>query len=266
MSLIEIKNISAGYGKEHVIEEVSINMEAGELVGMLGVNGSGKSTFVKAICGILPHAGNVSVDGEEIEKLGQKAIAKKISYVPQRSGVSLDISVIDVVMMGFNPRLKIFENPGRDMYEKALEVISGVGLSGLEKHNFLQLSEGQKQLVIFARAMVGQGGFLVMDEPESALDFGIRQHMMSNVRKWVNEEKRAGLIVLHDTMLALNNCDRIILIKDKKIVGNIVPKTDTIDKMEEKLRLVYGDVGLVKTMSKSGADRLVMINENGYGE
>lgn len=262
MSLIEIKNISAGYGKVSVIEEVSIDIEAGELVGVLGANGSGKSTFVKAICGILPHAGSVSVDGEEIEKLGQKAIAKKISYVPQRSGVSLDISVIDVVMMGFNPRLKIFENPGRDMYEKALEVIGLVGLSGLEKHNFLQLSEGQKQLVIFARAMVGQGAFLVMDEPESALDFGIRQQMMSNVKKWVNEGNRAGLIVLHDTMLALNNCDRIILIKDKKIVGCIAPKTDTIDEMEEKLRLIYGEISLVKTRSKSGDERIIMLSEN----
>lgn len=259
MSLIKIGNISAGYKKENVIENITIEIKQGELVGVLGSNGSGKSTLAKAVCNILPHSGNVILDGQMIEKLRISQIAKIISYVPQHSGIGIDISVLDVVMMGFNSSLRLFERPNKSMMDQAKTIINELGLSEKADTNYMTLSEGQKQLVVLARALVGEGRFLVMDEPESALDFNIRYRIMKIVKKWIAEKSRAGLVILHDTMLALNNCDRLVLIKNKKIVGEIDLHNDTIEAMEDKLKLIYGDIRLLKVNGENTKDNLIMV-------
>ncbi|MCQ2520520.1 MAG: ABC transporter ATP-binding protein [Lachnospiraceae bacterium] len=259
MSLAEIRNITAGYDKENVLENVSFDINCGELVGVLGANGSGKSTLVKAVSNLLPHNGNVVVGEKTIENLKPYETAGIISYIPQHSGLNIDISVLDVVLMGFNSKLKILENPGREMLERAKATIELVGLKDKAESNYLTLSEGQKQLVILARALVSDGKLLVMDEPESALDFNVRYKIMSLVKKQIQGENRAGLLVLHDTTLALNNCDRLILLKDKKIVGIIDLHNDTIESAEEKLSLIYGEISLVKTAGKTGRESLIMI-------
>ena len=124
MSLMNIRNLTAGYGKENIVEDISFILESGGIIGVLGLNGSGTSTLIKAICNLLPHSGETVILDQALEKQKAKDIAKVISYIPQHSGITMDISVMDVVMMGFNARLKLWENPGKAMYEKAkLEVI-----------------------------------------------------------------------------------------------------------------------------------------------
>lgn len=259
MSMISVENISAGYSKDNVVEQISFSINEGELIGILGANGCGKSTLAKAICNILPHSGKVSVDGKKIEELKVSQVANIISYIPQHSGISIDISVLDVVMMGFNARLRLLERPGKDMEAQAKSIIESLGLGDRVYDNFLQLSEGQKQLVILARALVSDGNFLVMDEPESALDFNVRYKLMKIVRKWIDEGNRAGMVILHDTMLALNNCDRLLLLKDKQIVGTIDLNNDTIEAIENNIKTIYGDISLVKNVSKNGKENLIMV-------
>lgn len=262
MSLIEVKNISAGYGRELVLEDISFEINKGEIVGLLGVNGSGKSTFVKALCNIIPHKGDVVAMEKNTRKLSAKALAKIFSYIPQHSGISIDMSVLDVVMMGFNPKLRMLENPGKAMRERAIEVIEMVGLGDKLEKNYMYLSEGQKQLVILARALVSDGNLLVMDEPESALDFRVRYKMMSIIKNWIKSGDKAGLVTLHDTSLALNSCDKLILLKDKKISGTIDTKSDTIEEIEDKLSKIYGPVRLVKVENTSGKSSLVMVYDS----
>lgn len=261
MSLIKVNGLSAGYGKKNVIENISFEINPGEMVGVLGLNGSGKSTLAKAICGIIPHQGEVIIDETSTTNLSVSQIAKRISYVPQVSGIGIDISVFDVVMMGFNSRLGLFQNPTEDMKEKVISVIRRVGLNDLIDANYLMLSEGQKRLVILARALVSDGSFIVMDEPEGALDFSVRYKMMSCVRDWICGEKRAGLVILHDTTLALNSCDKLILIRDKKIVGLCDLKSDNIDAIEQQLRMIYGNVSLMRVQGKTSGD-YVMVYES----
>lgn len=259
MSLIKLEKITAGYGKTNVLEDISFEVNNGELVGILGTNGSGKSTLAKSICNILSHQGQVNIDGEIIEKLKPRSIAKLIGYIPQHSGISIDISVLDVVLMGFNPKLKLLENYSREMREKASRMVGLVGLADKIDTNYMLLSEGQKQLVVLARALVCEGKCLIMDEPESALDFSVRYKMMGIIRKWITEGDRAGLVILHDTMLALNNCDRVILLKDKKISGIIDTKKDTLETIEKELKKVYGNINLVKAKSRSGKESWTMV-------
>lgn len=268
MSLVQIKNITAGFGRNTVenpvLLDLSMELETGELVGLLGVNGCGKSTFAKAICNLLPHTGEVLVGGQSTSGLTQKQMANLISYVPQRSGIGIDISVKDVVLMGYNNRLNSFQSPDRQMEEEAEEILGQVGLQDRINTNYMLLSEGQKRLVILARALVSQGSFLVMDEPESALDFGIRHQMMSLARSWVSKEQRTGLVILHDINLALEHCNRIFLMRDKRIDSVLDLRKESMESiasMEEKLRRIYGKVQLVSIPGKMGNQRLVMVRD-----
>lgn len=261
ISVIRIDNICSGYTNENVIENISFDIKSGELVGILGSNGSGKSTLVKAICNILPHSGSVIIDEQRIEDISIPQIASLISYVPQKSGLNIDISVFDVVMMGFNSRLKLFEKPDKYMAIKATEVIELLGLKEKIHSNYLDLSEGQKQLTILARALVSDGKFIVMDEPESALDFNIRYNIIKIIKDWINNEVRAGLIILHDVNLALNNCDKLILLKDKSVINCIDLRNDSIDSIEEKLKIIYGDITISTVKGKNGKENLVMLFE-----
>ena len=206
MSFFAAEQICAGYGKEHVIEGISFQVEAGCVTGVIGANGSGKTTLLKALCGILPHKGNCKLGDTELERMSPRQIARLCSYIPQRSGISLDISALDVVLMGFNPRLGLLEQPSAAMVQKAVDELARVGLSGKEQINFQHLSEGQKQLCIMARTLVSGSQLLLLDEPESALDFRYRYQMLALLRDFVRDGKRAAIVTLHDPTQALNCC------------------------------------------------------------
>lgn len=265
MSILNVSNLRAGYDKKDIINNVSFSVNEGELVAVLGANGSGKTTLVKAICGMIPHSGECSVSGESVDKLKAKELARMCSYIPQQSGISIDISVINVVLMGFNPYLGLLQYPTARMKEKAYKVIEQVGLKGKAEDNYLSLSEGQKQLCILARAMVADSRLLLMDEPESALDFNVRYNVMEYIRSWISQEtdggKRAALVTLHDTNLALNYCDRLLLINDSTIADTVNIREDDISVIQEKLRIIYGSISIQSFTNKNGDRQLVMVRE-----
>lgn len=262
MSFFSADNISAGYYNGHVIKGISFALEPGQLAGILGANGSGKTTLLKAICGILPHTGSAALDGCALETLSARQIAKLCSYIPQRSGITIDISALDVVLMGFNPQLGLLEHPNSAMRAAAREALAQVGLAGKENMNYLHLSEGQKQLCILARTLVADSKLLLLDEPESALDFRYRYRMLETLRKWVGEKEHAAILTLHDPSLALNYCDQLLLLSDGKVLGTIYPHTDPLDKMEQMLSTVYGAISLQICNTRNGRSHLVMLKED----
>ena len=256
------QKICAGYGRSKVLHHVSFSLERGCLMGILGANGSGKTTLVKALCGILPHEGTCLLENTELETLTPKQIAKLVSYIPQRSGISIDISALDVVLMGFNPQLKLLEHPTNAMKEAALEALEWVGLGGKEDKNYLHLSEGQKQLCIMARTIVSGSKLLLLDEPESALDFRHRYRMLDMIRSWINSTRGGAVVTLHDPMLALNYCDNLILLKNGELLDILSPKEDSLEKMEQALSRIYGPVSLQVCRSRSGREILTMLKED----
>lgn len=261
MSFFCVNQLSAEYGKQHIVENITFSANAGCLVGIIGANGSGKTTLLKALCGILPHRGTCRLDGVTLEQLSARQLAKLCSYIPQRSGISIDISTLDVVLMGFNPYLGLLEKPTQSMKQTALQALTKVGLEGKENTNYLHLSEGQKQLCILARTLVTESKLLLLDEPESALDFRFRHQMLEIIRDWIVQHDSAAIVSLHDPALALNYCDRLLLLSDGKIVGDLSPKTDPLEDMEQKLGEIYGSVSLSRCVSRSGKDFLVMLKE-----
>lgn len=259
--MLEVNRLSAGYGKKEVLKDISFSLEGGQLVGLLGANGCGKTTLLKAICGILPHKGECLLDEARLEKLSEKEKGQLLGYIPQKSGISVDITLEEVVLMGFYARLKLLEQPGAVMRQKASEALKLVGLDGMEQRGFQTLSEGQKQLCILARTLVTDSRVLLLDEPESALDFEHRYQMMELLQNWSAEKKGLALITLHDPQLALNCCDRIVLVKDGTVSGILQPGCDDPADMTGKLSEIYGTVSLHAVKKASGETQLVMIKE-----
>lgn len=263
MSFFCVENLSAGYGKKCILRDLSFSLEPGTVIGILGANGSGKTTLIKAICGILPHEGSCLLEGMELESLSPRQIAKQVSYIPQRSGISIDISALDVVLMGFNPRLKLLEHPTKAMIASAREAFTLVGMADKENTNYLHLSEGQKQLCILARTIVSGSRLLLLDEPESALDFQHRYRMLDMIRNWTDRTGGGAIITLHDPALALNYCDRLLVLENGEILSILTPKEDPPEHMEQVLSQVYGQISLQICKTRTGREVLTMLKEDG---
>lgn len=262
MSFLSVNNIAAGYGRDDVIKDVSFNLDKGLVMGVLGANGSGKTTLLKAMCNVLPHKGVCTLDNTNLGELSVKRLAQLVSYIPQRSGITIDVSVLDVVLMGFNPQLGILEHPSSEMKKDALQIIEKVGLSGKESVNYQLLSEGQKQLCIMARTLVSSGKLLLLDEPESSLDFHFRYNMLSLVKNHVAAADCCAVVTLHDPTLALNYCDSLLILSNTGSANVLEMKNASTDIIEKELSKIYGNVSIHKCINRQGLSQIIMLKED----
>ncbi|NCB64263.1 MAG: ABC transporter ATP-binding protein, partial [Clostridia bacterium] len=214
MTDLVLDRVHVSYGTNEVVKGVSFQIHGGELCALLGLNGSGKSTLIKAVCGLLKcEAERLEVDGKSLLKLNERMRAQSIAYIPQRSGAASGLTVADLLLMGYNPWLGLLDRPTKEQRRAAVEMLDKVGLGGREEKLFDELSEGQKQLVIFARALVQNAPVMLLDEPDSALDFVNRHQLLGRMAELVREGGKAGLITLHDPNFAMAYCDRLLLLK-----------------------------------------------------
>lgn len=182
--MLEVKSLAFSYGNRPVFENVSFSLKKGEIMCILGPNGAGKSTLIKCIAGILkPAAGSVFIQGEDTASLGVRGIARHIGYVPQQNEVVFPFTVLDFVVMGRAPHLSIFSSPGAEDIKLAKESLAMVGISYLAERPVANLSGGQSQMVLIARALVQKPALLLLDEPTSHLDFGNQVLVLETVRK-----------------------------------------------------------------------------------
>lgn len=259
--LFKANSISAGYDAKLVIQDITFTLKSHTLTGLIGANGCGKSTLLKSIINQIKHEGICYLNGKGLESQSTRKRAKQISYIPQKSGISISLPVLEVVLMGFNPVLKLLETPSEKQKELARKALEEVGLKGYEEKDYLTLSEGQKQLALLARVLIEDTSLLVLDEPDSALDFQNRYYILKQLKNIVHTGNKAGILSLHDPTLALEFCDQLLLIKDKKCVGVLYPLKDTIEKMEKELKMIYGNVSLVFCEDKGGRRHLVLLWE-----
>ena len=243
---LEIDRLRAGYGKREVFGNVSFRVDRGMLTALLGANGCGKTTLLKVLCRDLPYEGSCRFEGEPLNAVPHRELARRISYIPQRSGVGISLPALEVVMMGFNPTLGLLERPSAAQRQRALESLAAVGLAERAGEDYQRLSEGQKQLCVLARAMVEDARLLLMDEPESSLDFRYRHRIMRLLSGLVSRSDRACLVTLHDPALALTYCKRLVLLKNGVCVAVLHPETDGLSRMEDALAEIYGPVRLIR--------------------
>lgn len=190
--MLEIKDAVFGYkGKERekiVLEGMSFRLNPGELLCILGANGAGKTTMYRTILGFMPLlGGTIQIDGMNIRKLGKEQLAKKIAYVPQYHTPPFPYSVFDVVLMGRGAHVSRFASPGKNDERIAMSMLERMGILHLKDEIYTEISGGERQLVLIARALTQQADYVLMDEPASNLDFGNQIHLLKEIKNLTEE-------------------------------------------------------------------------------
>ena len=176
--MVELKEISCGYGLKKVIHEVSFSINKGQIVSLLGANGSGKSTLLKAIVGLIDYSGRIQIANKETRELSTINRAKLIAYVPQSTVIPFDFNVLEVVLMGRFHASSFGFAYGKHDTELAHDALNKVGIESFKNRTYRQLSGGERQLVLIARALAQQSQLIVMDEPVTGLDLGNQMRLL----------------------------------------------------------------------------------------
>lgn len=225
--ILEIKNAVLGYHGKAVLQNVNFTIETGRTICVIGKNGAGKTTLFKSILGILPLLrGEILLDGRSIERWRQRDYARVIAYVPQARTLPFPFTAFDVVLFGRTAHLSRFASPGKRDRRIADECMEKLQISHLRNRVFTQLSGGEQQMVIVARALTQQPLFLVMDEPASNLDFGNQIRIITQVNRLKDDSLgilmathspdhafmcNAGVMVVHSGKIwKSGGCNRII--------------------------------------------------------
>jgi len=251
MEIMRVENLKVGYGDKIILEDISFSLKEGELVALLGLNGTGKTTLLKTISGLLkPISGKCYIKGKNSFDMNEKERARSISYMPQRNSIIYNTLVLDVVLMGITPYLGIFNSPNKIHKKLAYDMLKKMGMERYAYDDFLHLSEGQKQLVMMCRSLMQNAEIMLFDEPDSALDYNNKHMVLTKIRELIKKEKRGGIITLHDPNYALNYCDRIIFLED----GNILAEFDTneVDSifLKKIFSRIYGKIDIIKHREK----------------
>ncbi|MCC3145517.1 ABC transporter ATP-binding protein [Halanaerobium sp. Z-7514] len=218
--MLEIEKLDFSYQKKKILKKINFKAKKGEFISLLGANGSGKTTFLHCIQGLLPlKEGKILIDGENIIQLSKKEIAQKISVVPQENKNVFAYEVLEMVVMGVNPWLAFTEHPSPEDYQKAEKILEDLGVVDLKGKNFNQISGGERQLVLIARALMQQTDILLLDEPNSHLDFK-NVHLMMEIMRDLSFKNKTVITALHDPNLAYKYSDRVIILKEGEILAS----------------------------------------------
>jgi ABC-type Mn2+/Zn2+ transport system ATPase subunit len=231
--MVRLDDVSVRLGDRLALRNVSLDIQAGAFVGLIGANGSGKSTLLRAVLGILPLAtGHVEVAGKSPDE------ARDIfAYLPQRSHLGLDLPLRawDIVLMGRIRMTGFLGRPSREDREIAADALARVGLADRRNSPIGEMSFGQQQRVLFARALAQQGQLLLLDEPMNGVD-PTTQELFLQVLESLHAEGKTVLMATHDLGQAANVCDRLIVLDGSLIAYGSVEETMS----EEVLTRAYG--------------------------
>ena len=198
MAILEVKEASFGYGRNIVLENINFQMNAGEVICFIGPNGSGKTTLLDCIMGILPlRRGKVFLQGKSISDLKAKEIARIISYVPQIHKKTFPYTVEEIVLMGRASHIGMFASPGNKDIVIAHEAIETVGIKHLQHRPYTELSGGEGQLVMIARALAQQSRIMIMDEPTTYLDFQNSLTVLEVTRQLAKKRNLSIILATH---------------------------------------------------------------------
>ncbi len=223
--LLRIEGIDFRYESTIVLDRVTFEVKSGEFLGVMGPNGSGKTTLLKCLTRVLkPYRGTVLIDRQDITLLNRKKIAQTVGVVPQSSEISFAFTVFDIVLMGRTPHIKTFGLESEKDYEITRKALELTRTRHLSERTFDQLSGGEKQRVIIARALAQEPHILLLDEPTIHLDIGCQFEILNLVRTLCKQEEMVLIAVLHDLNQASQFCDRLILLNNGTVVSIGTPE------------------------------------------
>jgi iron complex transport system ATP-binding protein len=248
--MLAVDGIRFAYNAKPVLDGVAFDVARGELCSILGNNGAGKSTLLKCLLGILqPQEGTILIEEEDAHALSRMEMARRMGYVAQKESGSARLAVFDAVLMGRRPHIN-WGASKKDL-EVVQEVMEALELEGLSLRYLDQLSGGELQKVVIARALAQEPVIMLLDEPTSNLDLRNQLEVMDTVRRAVTERGIAALMAIHDVNLALRFSHKFMLLKNGAIMACGGSEVIAPESMED----VYG----VKVEVETLGDRKIVI-------
>ena len=234
---LRFEGVAVRLGGADVLRGIDLDVAPGEVVGLLGRNGAGKTTLLRTATRVIaPDAGSVRVDGDPVTALSRRELARRVAVVPQETHVPFPFRVAEVVLMGRTPHLGAFAFESPADLERAQQALERMGVAHLADRSILEVSGGERQLVMVSRALVQDPRALIFDEPTAFLDLAHRVQVLGAVRE-LARDGRAALVVTHDLTLAARFCDRLALLADGRVLA-AGPPAEVLD--PQRLREAYG--------------------------
>jgi iron complex transport system ATP-binding protein len=236
--VLELDDVRFGYEARRVIDGVTVTVERGEVLAVVGPNSAGKTTLVRLISKVLvPSRGAVRLDGVDVGRLGRVDVARTIAVVPQEVALAFPFTVLEFVLSGRYPHATTGFFDGPDGLRLAREALDTVGVADLGERLVTALSGGERQLVLVARALAQRPRLLVMDEANAHLDLRHQVNLARLIRRLPRQEGTAIVFVSHDLNLASQLADRILVLADGRVAGLGTP--DAVLEAD-RLEAVYG--------------------------
>lgn len=215
--MIKIENLHFNYGKASILKDININFQKGLFYSIVGPNGSGKSTFLKCILKINQYKkGSIHLKNKNITRLSYREIAKVASFVPQVIETPFNITVFDVILLGRKPYLNW--KMGKKDKDIVFDVLKDLNITHLAFKNFSEISGGERQKVLIARALAANPEILLLDEPLNNLDLKHQLEILEIIKNLVEKKNILVIMVIHDLNLALNFSDKTVAFKNGKII------------------------------------------------
>lgn len=218
--MLRVQGLKVSYGAREVLAGVDLGVAAGEVVGLVGPNGSGKTTLLRAVTRVVPwRSGEVLLGGEPAGALGRQELARRVAVVPQNPFLPVGYTALEVVLMGRTAHLGFLEQEGPRDLEAARRALEAVDAGHLAGRRMDELSGGERQSVVLARALTQEAPVLLLDEPTANLDIGHQMAVFALVRRLAGETGLAVLAAIHDLTLAALYCDRLALLAGGRIAA-----------------------------------------------
>ena len=237
--IYEVKNITFSYpgSDRKVLDGASLELKEGQILAILGANGAGKTTLLNCMAGLLKaDSGSIKLCGHDLEDMNEKEIARLMGYVPQIHTPAFDYSVLDFVLMGRAPGMGTFSRPKLEDEKICMDVLASMEIDHLAKKSYRNISGGERQQVLIARAMVQKPEAILFDEPTAHLDFGNRQRVLERIRRMA-DDGYSVIITTHDPDHALLLDDQAAVVDSR---GRIVQGKAREIITEERLKDIYG--------------------------
>ena len=238
--MLRAKQISFSYDTRPVLDGVDVSVQTGGLVGVLGPNGSGKTTFLKLLAGLLtPASGHITLDDVDITTMDRRTLARRVAVVPQETELGFDYSVLEIVLMGRSLRLRAFELEGPADLAIARRTLAATGTAHLEQRTFRTLSGGEKQRIVMASALAQFEGapstpdrgdpphedtnttrVLLLDEPTSSLDLSFQLATATLIAELNRTYRTTAVVCTHDLNFAAGLCRSLVLLRDGRVVAS----------------------------------------------
>ena len=233
-TIIELKNLSIGYGNKSVLQDVDAKINKGEIVGISGCNGAGNSTLLKTIRGLLPkQSGEILYFGRKLESFSEKELAREVAYLQQNVEVGFGYTGKDIVLAGRYPYMKWWKGESISDEELALKCMEYTGTKELAERPVNEVSGGQKQRILLAKVLAQQTPILFLDEPTTGLDM-VYQEEIFRFSQALAEMGKTILMVVHELNLAAKYCSRIILLGEGTVIADGRPDNVFTEKILSK--------------------------------